>query len=199
MRTLAEFTRTTLIGGVLVLLPLYLAVLLLAKALAGIMALLAPVTARIPVGIQLREVLAVLIVVALCFVTGLVVRTGPGLRAVNSIQKSVLERIPGYTVMRGIMARLSGAEQETTFQPALVEIEDALAPAFIIEELDDGRCVVLVPSVPTPAAGALFVMDRARVHRVDVPFTTALRVVSQWGSGAGVLVKAMRREGVRPA
>ena len=31
MKTLAEFTRTTLIGGLLIILPIYIAVLLLAK------------------------------------------------------------------------------------------------------------------------------------------------------------------------
>jgi hypothetical protein len=37
----------------------------------------------------------------------------------------------------------------------LVDIEEALTPAFIIEELDDDRFVMLVPPVPTPAAGSL--------------------------------------------
>lgn len=42
MRTLAEFTKTTLIGGVLIILPLYLAALLLAKTVKGMLALLSP-------------------------------------------------------------------------------------------------------------------------------------------------------------
>jgi hypothetical protein len=33
MKTLAEFTRTTLIGGLLIILPIYIAVLLLAKTI----------------------------------------------------------------------------------------------------------------------------------------------------------------------
>lgn len=199
MKSLAEFAKTTLVGGLLVVLPLYLSILLLAKTAAGLVALLAPVTAQIPASVQLREVLAALILIAACFITGLIVRTGPGLRAINAFQQSVLERIPGYGVLRGIAARLSGQVDEATFQPALVEIEDALVPAFIVEELPEGRLVVLVPSVPTPAAGALYVLEAARVHRVDVPITTALRVVTQWGSGTGELVKAMRREGDRTA
>ena len=32
-----------------------------------------------------------------------------------------------------------------------------VVPAFIIEELDDGRLTVFVPSVPTPLAGAVYV------------------------------------------
>jgi len=47
---------------------------------------------------------------------------------------------PGYALVRGLAERVAG-EGEGTFQPALVEVEDALSPGFIIEELEDGRCV----------------------------------------------------------
>ena len=77
------------------------------------------------------------------------------------------------------------------FSPALVEMEDALSPGFIIEELEDGRYTVLVPSVPTPAAGALFILPRERVHPLDVPFTQAVTVISKWGAGAGVLARGV--------
>ena len=48
MKGLAELTKTTLIGGLLVVLPIYLSILLLAKTLSAIVALLSPVTAAIP-------------------------------------------------------------------------------------------------------------------------------------------------------
>ena len=44
MRTLAEFTKTTLIGGVLIILPIYISILLLAKAISGILNLVIPIT-----------------------------------------------------------------------------------------------------------------------------------------------------------
>jgi hypothetical protein len=49
-----------------------------------------------------------------------------------------------------------------------------------------------VPSVPTPFAGAVYVLAGERVHAVDVPFTQAIRTISRWGSGAGDLVAAMK-------
>ena len=191
MKGLAELTKTTLIGGVLIVLPIYLSVLMVAKTLSVIVALLAPVTATIPAGAQFRQLIAVLIVLAVCFVAGIVVRTGAGLRAKNAFERSVLEKIPGYELVRGLTARVSGDEREGAFRPALVEIEDALSPGFIIEELEDGRYTVLVPSVPTPAAGALFILPRERVHPVDVPFTQAVKVISKWGAGAGELAKGV--------
>ena len=138
MKLLAEFTKTTLIGSVLVILPIYLAVLLLAKAVRGLLALLTPVTAQLPAGVQYRQAAAMVLLVAVCFVVGLVLRTGPGLRAKNAFEQAVLDRLPGYTFLRGLAKRLTGHDEEQTLQPALVEIEEALVPALIVEELEDG-------------------------------------------------------------
>ena len=126
-----------------------------------------------------------------CFAAGIVVRTGPGLRAKNTFERSVLDKIPGYAMVRGLTERVSGDEREGAFRPALVEIEEALAPGFIIEELEDGRYTVLVPSVPTPAAGSLLILTRERVHPLDVPFTQAVKVISKWGAGAGELARGV--------
>jgi uncharacterized membrane protein len=195
MKSMAEFTKTTLIGGLLVVLPIYVSFILLAKTLSGVLALLSPVTATIPAGVQFRQAIAMLIVLAGCFLAGLVVRTKAGSHAINAMERAVFEKVPGYSLVRGLAARVSGDERGTTFQPALVEIEEALTPAFIIEELEDGRYTVLVPSVPTPAAGSLFILPRERVHPVDVPFTQVVTVISKWGAGAGEIARGVPSPG----
>jgi uncharacterized membrane protein len=192
MRSIAEFTKTTLIGGVLVILPVWISTLLLLKAIGGIFALLSPVTSQLPPTMALRQLVSLLIVVVACFIAGLVVRTGPGLRAKSVLDRYLLERIPGYTLLRGLAGRITGQEEGKTFAAALVEIEDALVPAFIVEEHADGKYTVFVPSVPTPAAGTVYILERSRVHLVDVPFTAAVSVISKWGAGSEKLLAAMR-------
>ena len=66
-----------------------------------------------------------------------------------------------------------------------------MVPAFIIEEHADGRYTVFVPSVPTPLAGAVYVLTADRVHPVDIAFTQALKTVSRWGAGCKDIVAAM--------
>jgi uncharacterized membrane protein len=193
MKALSEFLKSVIVGGLLVVVPVYFSVLLLAKAMAGLIKLFAPITALMPESLQgLRGPIAVLAVLLLCFVTGLALRTRLGRRLFRGFERGVLEKIPGFGVLRGVMRRIGGESEDAMFQPVLVEIEDALTPAFIVEELDDGRCVVLVPSVPTPAAGALYIMTRDRIHWVDAPVTEAVAVITRWGAGTGKLVKAMR-------
>ena len=58
-------------------------------------------------------------------------------------------------------------------------------------EHDDGAYTVFVPSVPTPAAGAVYIHPKERVHLVDIPFNKAVSVISKWGSGARDLRTAM--------
>jgi hypothetical protein len=49
---------------------------------------------------QFRQILAIVIMLAVCLVAGLVVRTGAGLRAKNALERSVLEKIPGTCARR---------------------------------------------------------------------------------------------------
>jgi len=189
-----EFVTNAVVGGVLVLLPIYLSVLLLLKAMQAVAGLVRPLAALLPDRVPAENVLALVIVLIGCFVVGLAVRTRTGRVVRERMEMSFFGRLRGYALLRGLTQRLAGESNESAWKPALVEIEDALVPAFIIEVLDDGRFTVFVPSVPTPLAGAVYILSRERVHPLDIPFTRAVRSVSQWASGSKDLVAAMRRE-----
>src|SRR5215475_6378994 len=198
MKQVREFVVSTLIGGLLIIVPLYLAVLLLLKAMNAVVSLVRPFTMLLPEWFPAENVLSLLLVLLVCFLIGVAVRTSAGRTIRQRIEKSLFERVPGYALLRSLTQQLAGRPEETVWKPALAEIEEALVPAFIIEEFDDGRYTVFVPSIPTPLAGAVYILERRRVHLLDVPFTRALQVVSRWGSGAQSLDAAMRsREGDR--
>lgn len=192
MKALREFVLSALVGGIFIIVPVYLAFMLLLKGMQSAARLVRPFTALLPAWLPAEHILSLLLVLVGCFVVGAAVRTRAGRAARLRIEQVFLDRLPGYGLLRSLTQRLAGDTEERAWQPALVEIEDALVPAFIIEELADGRSTVFVPSIPTPFAGAVYVLDRQRVHSVDVPFTQAVRTISRWGSGAGEMVAAMR-------
>jgi uncharacterized membrane protein len=192
MKRLFPFLKTTLMGGLLVLLPLCLMALLIAKAVGIIKALVAPVVAQLPDQLHHPTVIAVLLLLALCFLTGLIMRTAVGRSIAGAIESQFLNRIPGYTFIRSLTNRFAGTEGGEPFTSALAVIEDALVPAFVVEHHEDGRYTVFVPSSPTPGVGSVYILPKERVHLVDVPLLRAARCVSQWGVGSGELLRAMR-------
>jgi uncharacterized membrane protein len=187
------FAAKAILSGFLVVVPIYLAVLLLLKAMKTVGTLVRPFTLLMPEWFPADRALSLLLVLVICFLIGVAIRTRAGRGVRERIEKSFFERIPGYALFRSLTQQIASDSREKVWKPALAEIEDALVPAFIIEEFADGRYTVFVPSVPTPLAGAVYILERTRVHPLDVPFTQALQVVSRWGSGAEGLHLAMGR------
>jgi uncharacterized membrane protein len=195
MKKFGEFVVSALVAGLLLVVPLYLAVLLLLKATQSVVGLVKPFAMLLPDWFPAEHVLSLLLVLIVCFLVGVAVRTPTGRAIRERIEKTLFERLPGYALLRSLTQRLAGQGEENVWKPALVEIEDALVPAFIIEELEDGRFTIFVPSVPTPFAGAVYILSPERVHPLDIPFTQAVQSVSRWGSGSKELVAAMKTEG----
>lgn len=191
MNRVTSYILRTLISGLIVVLPIYLALLLLAKATSSALALVRPFTVLIPNWLPAEQILGLLLILLVCFLVGAAISTRKGQAARERIEQSLFERIPGYALFRSLAQQMTGRDKESAWKPALAEIEDALVPAFIIEEVDSARFTVFVPSVPTPLAGAVYILPRERVHPLDVKFTQAVSSISKWGSGAKDLVRAM--------
>lgn len=192
MKTLVKFLKVTLVGGLLVVLPLWVSVLLLLKAINGALKLLLPIAKLLPQTIVHEKVVALGLLLLVCFLVGLITRTRSGQRVGHWISENILSRIPGFALVRGVTRQFTGDKAEDLFQPALVEIEEALVPAFIIEKHSDGQFTVFVSSSPTPMAGAIYILQPERVHPVDVPLHKAMVCVTKWGTGAAEMRAAMR-------
>jgi uncharacterized membrane protein len=95
-------------------------------------------------------------------------------------------------LFRSLTQQLAGSKEEQGWKPCLAEIEEALVPAFITEELGDGRSAVFVPAAPTPFSGSIYILTPERVHPLDVPFTHAVKSISRCGAGSKQLVAAMK-------
>jgi len=187
----SKFTQSVtsaFVTGLLIIAPIYLGVLLLLKIMQSMAGLVRPIARLLPDWLPAEGLLSLLLVLLVCLIVGLLVRTRAGQALLGH---TVLEKLPGYTLFRSLTMRIAGKADDVTWKPALAEIEEALVPAFIIEELADGRYTVFVPSVPTPLAGAVYILTRERVHPLSVGFAQAFKTVSRWGAGSKELVAAM--------
>jgi len=132
--------------------------------------------------------------VEICFAVGVLARTRFGQQIGDWLDEHLLGRIPGFRLIRGMIRQFAGKKGEKSFQPALVEIEEALVPAFIVEKHADGQFTVFVSSSPTPMAGSIYILQPERVHPVDVPLHKAIVCVTKWGAGAAEMRTSIKQK-----
>ena len=147
MKHFRESILSTLVSGILLIIPIYVTILLLLKAMKSLGRAVRPLARLLPESFPAEPVFSLLAVLMLCLLVGVVLRTPVGQAARIKIEESILQKIPGYEAFRNMTQQLAGRGREGAWQPALAEIEEALVPAFIVEELDDRRFTVFVPSM----------------------------------------------------
>lgn len=157
MKSILRFVRTTLSGGVLFLLPLVLLIGILKKAHELFLKISAPLAERLPdiIGrFDLHNLIAILVLVAVCFISGLLFRHKLTKRCLGRLEENVLSYLPGYTLLKSIVARAVGVKIEHGLSTVMVynPDEDAWGIGFLVEE-NDGLCTVFIPEAPRHDSG----------------------------------------------
>lgn len=181
-----RLVRRALLDGALVVLPLGAVVLLVLGIVHKLQAAAHPLAGTV----LHPAIVAVALLVLLCLLIGLLVRSGPGRRARVALEALLLEQVPGYRLARAFAGEGPMAEGGAQApKPALAAIEEGLCPALIMEALPDGRLVVFVPGAPAAMSGALYVFTPDRVTPLDVPLLPFLKAIASWGLGLGALMR----------
>jgi len=193
MKTLGEFIKSTLINGLLIILPIAFVLVIIMKVLGLLKPVADPMGTLLPEKFRYPLLLALVLLLLFSFATGMLALSRSGRRLGRLIETSALNRVPGYQMVRGLTHSIGDDENTGTFSPAYVKIENSLVLAFIVEEHEDGKYTVFVPSAPTPAVGLVYIMDAHRVHPLDAPFLDAVKCISKFGIGSAELLKSMRQ------
>src|SRR5262245_5853308 len=119
MNKYCDFVVSAFVGGALIVAPLYLAVLLLLKAMHSVVGVVRPFAMMLPAWVPAEHVLSLLLVVLVCFLIGVMVRTPTGRALRERLETALFDRLPGYALVRSLTQRLAGQGEEHVWQPAL--------------------------------------------------------------------------------
>lgn len=185
-----RWLKTVLISGALFLLPLLLIALLLVKAFDLALYVIQPIEDVLPrwtvIGVAMPHLTALLVLLLLCLLAGLFLLTQTGLRLRTDIERATIGKIPGYTMLRTLLA--GGAPDEKHVQVGLVEMENMRVLAFVMERHPNGDVTLFVPSAPTPAVGSVFIAREDQVQIIDMSLKEAMLCISRLGVGAEKLL-----------
>ncbi|WP_193369205.1 DUF502 domain-containing protein [Pelagibius marinus] len=190
-----RFIRTTVVGGLVFLIPfvILVLVLVLGKALEIMRVIAQPLSAFIPVdtvgGIALANLLEVGLILVLCFVAGLVAKARLSAKLVEGLEGRFLERLPVYHFIKGMAGSIVQAEGDESMKTVLARFDDNAQIAFEIERTADGQVVVYLPGAPNPWSGSVALMAAERVTPLDVPMMTTVQKIKQLGKGSQGLLR----------
>jgi uncharacterized membrane protein len=195
MKSIVDFIKSTLIGGFFVILPMLIIYLLLKEAFGVVIALASPVIDLMPASWMEEglapQLLALLLLVLISFILGVVLRYSLAQKLVEGFEEKLLNKLPGYTIIRSLTRRFSGQEDDEAFRPALMAMPmDSQAVVFVIEEHANGEYTVLVPASPTPGVGNILIVPAERIQLLDSSTAAVFDALSRWGEGLqGILNK----------
>ena len=95
MKHARELVTSTVIGGVFIVVPLYLAVLLLLKGMKSAASLVRPIAALLPDWLPAEQFFSLVVVLVACFFVGAAVRTKAGQIAREKMERTFFERLRG--------------------------------------------------------------------------------------------------------
>jgi uncharacterized membrane protein len=191
MKRILKFTRTSLVGGILFLLPIIVVAIIGGKALAIAHKIVGPLAAHLPedsvFGLDMPRLLAIGLLVLFCFLAGVFARTALAQKAINWLETTVLSNLPGYEFIKSLSGNLLGDERQPQYPVVLARIEDAWQLAFLVERMEAGHVAVFVPGAPSPQSGSVYFMTEDRIRLLDIPSPAATKCLKRYGLGANAL------------
>jgi uncharacterized membrane protein len=198
MRSIFNFLKTCLLGGLFVLLPLVIFYLLLTQLLQVVVALATPIADLFPKGtfdkVHMPVLAGLILIVGASFLFGLALRSAALRRFGLWVERGLLGRLPLYNAVKSLARGLVGAQEDTAFRSAVLHSPDGEREiVYVIEEHGDGQMTVLVPWAPASFAGAVKIISSDRIEMLDVSVGDASRVLGHWGVGARDLIGKNKR------
>jgi len=192
-----HYLRTTLIGGVVVVLPLFVFANLLLWLARGIGEKIAPVAeyAASQLGVPLwsAQALTVGAILIACAVLGAIVSTRFGNRAFNWIERNTAERVPGYRPVKEIVSYLGKRDQNPFSRPVLVTVGSGLKFTGFLADEGPAGTTVFVPTGPNPTTGLIVHVEPSQLQRLPVAGSEALKTVLACGAGSQRLLQSLRQ------
>ena len=183
----------TVVGGVLFLIPFIVLIIILGKAIQILRVITVPLAELLPVesliGLETPRILAVCVLILLCFFTGFFAKTPLAKKLVRWLETVFLSNLPGYSFLKNLGEEAAGTAPAQRQQAVIVKFDDASQIGFLVERISDGRAVVFIPNAPSPWTGGVFIFDEERVKPLNVPSTSAIKSLQKLGEGTGELVK----------
>jgi uncharacterized membrane protein len=192
MNKLINLIKLMLQGGLLVLLPLLLFILLMDEVIGLVVVIAKPLAEMFPGDIfahaKFPLILALLLLAGASLLIGVAMRSSLARRLGSWLERNTFGRLPMYQFVKSLTTGLIGADQTAGFKPAwLVSDQGEKEFAYVIEDHGNGDLTVLLPWAPTAFSGSVKIVAGDRIRPIDASLGEVTKVLGHLGVGAQAL------------
>jgi hypothetical protein len=146
---------------------------------------------KTPGGISLLILLAIVILLLLCFAAGILASRSFGRNLSGAFEKKLLLLFPRYAILKDQMTDSIGGDQtKPQMKPVLVRFDDCMRVGFETDRNQEAQMVATyLPGSPDPWSGKVVLVSVDRVEALKADFGTAVATCEQLGRGSAVLLK----------
>jgi|GEM_PF-220661 len=189
-----EFTRTTVIGGALFLLPIFVVFFVLGKVFGLMGGLTEPVAKAMGVesvgGVAVSTLVTIFGIVLAAFLAGLFARTEIGQAALTWIREGVSATIPQFSLIQDV-ARNVGSEEDSPDMPVVLVPTDAGWALGLLLEAEGDWHAVFLPGAPEMSSGSISYAHTDQIHRTDLTLKNLWVLLRARGKGSATIYKLL--------
>jgi uncharacterized membrane protein len=194
IRHALEFTRTTVIGGALFLLPIFVVGFVLSKVFGLMGGLTEPVAKAMGVasvgGVAVSTLVTIFGIVVAAFLAGLFARTEVGQAALTWIREGVSATIPQFSLIQDV-ARNVGSEEDSPDMPVVLVPTDAGWSLGLLLEAEGDWHAVFLPGAPEMSSGSIAYAHTDQIHRTDLTLKNLWVLLRARGKGSAAIYKVL--------
>jgi uncharacterized membrane protein len=199
MKPWQSFVSLTLLGGLTVVLPIAIFVLLLHWLFGVVTGIISPLSGWLaswmPLGRYLADIMGIVIVLGICFAIGLLIKTSVGRWLHSWIDRWLAKFAPGYKTIREVVSQFVGGDDHTSLLKGQVcrayifgRANPVSVTAIVTAMHDTGEYTVYVPTAPIPSSGLVYHLSAECVELLPhVSVEAAMRTVISCGSGSQII------------
>jgi len=164
--------RDITISGILALLPLYVFLLVISKAWKSLSSIGTGVAQMLGMksvlGVGGATVFSGLLIVTIWLVTGLLVRYSFLGAVSKAAEKQLSKYVPDYESYKAkAEEKLQQKVRILPYTSALIRWEEYWQPAYLVEQDQEGNCVVFLPEIPETNKGHVLLARQDQVRIVE--------------------------------
>ncbi len=190
---MSNFFKTTILGGIIFLVPIVFFIAIIGKALQVTIKIATPLAKIFGIssagGVVTIQLLAIIILLLICFVAGLAARTNRAKKFVAYLENNILAKVPAYALLKAKSQNILSPKEAEGLIPVMARFDDSWQLAFEIERLEKNKVVIFLPGSPDPWSGAVAIIDADRVTTLNLSSLATGNILKRLGKGAAAVIK----------